>query len=223
MTRTRLASTHSAARPPETRLAATSRLLRISPKLAIASNERGDSSWRTATACTMALSSRQLSSIAAITSCCAAGETSSTASWRWRFWIVSIISLSAGCSPVFARDARSTSSSVTVANAETTTSRSRSSRPTIFVRRWIASASRTDVPPNLITTRGMGGGWVGPPPMAGESVSVMGTRRARDTTARSDRSRCETPRSEGCRLRRGDAPYPAAGDRRRPLFPPARS
>ncbi len=138
--------------PASSRAADTMGLLPSSPNETMVSRERGETSSTTARACTMASSSSKCASVRASSAAFFSGSRTRAAMSSWRFRSARTDSCAASPSPLSTFAAMSSSPSVTPERAETTTTRGRFSPPTMLTTRRTASASRTDVPPNFITT-----------------------------------------------------------------------
>jgi hypothetical protein len=126
------------------------RLLTSSPTDSTASCDRGDTSRRTASAWTRPINSSNSARTLAITAARLAVVTAD-ATDTWRSTSAFRACAAPFASPSSARRQTFTSVSVTFDSAETTTTGD-FSREMMPMRRWIASGSATEVPPNFITT-----------------------------------------------------------------------
>src|SRR5512135_3125186 len=140
-------STHWAGTPPPQSAAVTRRELQSSPRPVIASSSHGVARRPpiASSSAASAAASARMGSIAAM----APGSSRAVASWR------ATISVSRSRKPeppISARRASPSRASVTPPSADTTTSGCSAVRSRmILMRRWMAGASWTDVPPNLQT------------------------------------------------------------------------
>src|SRR5260221_1644567 len=149
VTRTPRASTQALAIPRSASAASTIRLLTSSPTDSTASCDRGDTSRRTASACTRPISSSN-SAFTLATTPARLVVVTADATDTCRSTSAASACAAPPASPSSARLQTFTSVSVTFDSAETTTTGDFSPE-TIPMRRLIASGSATEVPPNFIT------------------------------------------------------------------------